>query len=123
MALHDFIASYVVSTGDGDRCGLHELVGAIASRRSEVAIDDVLTACQQACASLASAGHVRVEMTPPRADRPERDGYTLVSVQDALAAFEDDATWQAPSDARPRYWLIATDEGRAAYISEEVVSL
>ncbi len=123
MALHDFIASYVVSTGDGDRCGLHELVAAIASRRSDVSADDVRTACQQACASLASAGHVRVEMTPPHADRPERDGYTLVSPEDALVAFGDAATWQPPSDARPRYWLVATEDGRAAYISEEVVSL
>ncbi len=121
--MHEFIASYVIGVADTDRCGVHELVPAIASRRDDVSESEVALACREACAALVRAEHVRLEMTPAGADRPGRDGYTPVAIDDALKVFDDEASWRFPSDAHPRYWLVATDAGRAAYISEDVVSL
>ncbi|MCP5044432.1 MAG: hypothetical protein GY944_25665 [bacterium] len=123
MALHDYIASYVISSGDGDRCGLHELLAAIGTRRSELDADEVLHACRDTCLSLVDAGHVRFEMTPAGADRPTRDGYTLIAAEDTHEILQGREAWTSPSDAHPRYWLVATDTGKAAFISEEVVSL
>jgi len=123
VVLHDFIATYVIGAGDTDRCGVHELVAAIESRRPATPRDELEAACRDACVSLVEAGHVRVDMTPAGAERPGRDGYTPVARAEAIAVFRDALSWSSPADARPRYWLAATDAGRAAYISDEVVSL
>jgi hypothetical protein len=117
------IASYVVSSGDGDRCGPFELLAAIQSRHPDNSADEVLEACRSACTSLAAEGHVRLEMTPPHADRPTRDGYTAIPDAAVEGILRDPESWQSPRDARPRYWLVATETGKAAYISEDVVSL
>ena len=117
------IASYVVSAGDGDRCGTFELLAAIGSRNPEISEEDVWQACFAACTALVGEGHVRLEMTPPHADRPTRDGYTQIPSADVETILGNRESWQSPQDARPRYWLVATEAGKAAYISEEVVSL
>lgn len=119
----DYIASYVVSTGDGDRSGPFELLAAIGSRHPETSGEEVLEACLLACISLANQGHIRLEMTPPHADRPTRDGYTKILDADIEGILRDPRSWQGPQEARPRYWLVATETGKAAYISEDVVSL
>ena len=118
-----FIASYIVSSGDGDRCGLSELLVAIGSRRPEANRDEIFEACLAACLHLVSEHQVRLEMTPPHADRPGRGGYTEVAPQTASKILRDPVSWQSPRESQARYWLIATDAGKAAYISEEVVSL
>lgn len=118
-----YIASYVVSSGDGDRCGPFELLAAIGSRNPETRGEEVFEACLSACLSLVSEGHIRLEMTPPHADRPTRDGYTQIRDADVERILRDPESWQSPQDARPRYWLVATETGKAAYISEDVVSL
>jgi len=123
MVIDDFIASYVVSSGDGDRCALYELIAAIATRRPEMNPDEVFVACRDACTTLVGDEHVHLEMTPPHADRPGRDGYTAVAIRDAAAVLHDRDSWQSPSEALPRYWLVATESGKAAFISQEIVSL
>lgn len=123
MALEEFIASYIVGAADTDRVGLFELSTAIGTRRPELERDEIERACLSACTQLLRAGHVRVEVTPAGARRPGRGGYKKLAEPDAQAALDDPASWQPPSDAHPRYWLVATDAGREAYISEEVVSL
>lgn len=119
----DYIAAYVVSAGDGDRCGLSELLAAIGSRRPHVGKDDVFAACVSACIALAQRGHVRLEMTPAFASRPGREGYVVVDENDVEATLRDARSWQSPKESRPTYWLVATEAGKAAYISEDVVSL
>ena len=118
-----YIASYVVSSGDGDRCGLSELLAAIGTRRSEASSEEVLEACVAACLALVQEQHVRLEMTPARAGRPGRGGYTQISVADAPAVLRDPASWQSPRESEPHYWLVATDAGKSFYISEDTVSL
>lgn len=118
-----YIASYVVSSGDGDRCGLFELLAAIGSRNPETSDEDVLADCRSACTSLLSEGHARLEMTPPHADRPTRDGYTPIPTAEVEGVLGDPESWLSPQDARPRYWLVATESGKATYISEDVVHL
>lgn len=119
----EYVASYVVSSGDGDRCGLSELLAAIGTRRSEASSDEVFEACLAACVDLSNAGHVCLEMTPALASRPGRDGYTLIASDEAEATLNDRKVWQSPQETKPSYWLVATDSGKAKYISEEVVSL
>lgn len=119
----DYIAAYVVSAGDGDRCGLSELLSAIGSRRPEVDAAQVFDACVAACLTLAQREHVRLEMTPAFASRHGRDGYEVVGNGDVESTLRDAESWQSPSEARPIYWLVATDAGKSEYISEEVVSL
>lgn len=118
-----YIGSYVVSSGDGDRCGLSELLAAIGSRRSEASEEEVFAACLAACLSLVNDRHVALEMTPAHADRPGRGGYTEVSPSDAPEVLRDPVSWQSPRESRPRYWLVATEAGKAAYIGEDTVSL
>ena len=119
----DYIASYVVSSGDGDRCGLSELLAAIGIRRSEASSEEVFEACVAACLPLVSEGFVRLEMTPAHADRPGRDGHTQISEHDAQGVLSDPVSWRSPQESRPRYWLVATAAGKAAYISEDTLSL
>lgn len=119
----DYIASYVVSSGDGDRCGLFELLVAIQSRRPEANGEEVFDACLSACSSLTRVGHIRLEMTPPHADRPTRDGYTRIPEAAVEEILSNRESWLSPRDARPRYWLVATQTGKAAYISDDIVSL
>ncbi len=118
-----YVGSYVISSGSGDRCGLSELLAAIASRRPRADSDQVFEACLAACLSLADEGHVRIEMTPACADRPTRDGYTQVPAESAPQVLRDPQSWWSPRDTLPRYWLVATQEGRAAYISDDTISL
>jgi hypothetical protein len=118
-----FIASYVISSGDGDRCGLSELLVAIGTRRDSASSEEVFEACVAACLPLVSEQHVRLEMTPAYSDRPGRDGYTQVSLADAPTVLRDPVSWQSPRESRPHYWLVATEAGKAAYISEDTVSL
>ena len=119
----DYIAAYVVSAGDGDRCGLSELLSAIGTRRPEVSAEQVFDSCVAACVTLAQSGHVRVEMTPAFASRPGRDGYVVVEGSDVEPTLRNADSWQSPQESRPSYWLVATAAGKAAYISEAVVSL
>jgi len=119
----DYIASYVVSSGDGDRCGLSELLAAMETRQSDVDSEEVFEACVAACLPLLSQHHVRLEMTPAHADRPGRGGYTEISEENAPAVLRDPASWQSTLESQPHYWLVANEAGRAAYISEDIVSL
>ena len=118
-----YIASYAISSGDGDRCGLSELLAAIGSRRPEASRAEVSEACVAACLQLVSEHHIRLEMTPAHADRPGRGGYTEIPPQNAPEVLRDPESWQSPRESLPSYWLVATEAGKAAYISEEAVSL
>jgi hypothetical protein len=118
-----YISSYVVSSGDGDRCGLSELLAAIGSRRTDASSEEVLAACVEACLPLVNEGHVRLEMTPAHADRPGRGGYTLIEQADAPDVLRDPDSWHSPRESHPQYWLVATEAGKAAYISEDTFSL
>lgn len=118
-----FIQSFIVSSGDGDRCGLHELLPAIGSRRPEETPEEILEACREACVAVLEAGHAILEMTPAGADRPGRGGYTVVSLENARGILADQRAWQNPIDTDPRYWFIASEAGKAEYISSETISL
>jgi hypothetical protein len=118
-----FIESFIVSSGDGDRLGLHELLPAIGSRRPEATPEEVLAACRDASLAVLEAGHARFEMTPAHANRPGRDGYTAVSLEQARVILASDDAWQSPVESDPRYWFVATEAGKAEYISRETFSL
>ena len=55
--------------------------------------------------------------------RSTRDGYTKILDAEIEGVLRDPRSWQSPQEARPRYWLVATETGKTAYISEDVVSL
>lgn len=118
-----FIQSYIVSSGDGDRCGLFELLSAIGTRRPETSPEEIQSACREACLAVLEAGHAQFEMTPAGADRPGRGGYTAIPLEDARVILAGKIAWQSPIDANPRFWLIATEAGQAEYISAETISL
>lgn len=119
----DYIAAYVVSAGDGDRCGLSELLTAIGTRRPEVPAGEVFESCVSACFTLVHAGQARLEMTPAFASRPGRDGYVVVEAGDIEPTLRNTGSWQSPKESHASYWLVATEAGKAAFISEDVVSL
>ncbi|MCH7599262.1 MAG: hypothetical protein IH973_05845 [Myxococcales bacterium] len=119
----NYIASYVVSSGDGDRCGLSELLAAMQTRQSDASSEEIFEACVAACLPLVKKQHVRLEMTPAHADRPGRGGYTQISQEKAPEVLCDPASWQSPRESQPHYWLVATEAGKAAYISEDIISL
>lgn len=62
-------------------------------------------------------------MTLPHADRPGRDGYTLVTDEEVPAILADADAWLSPRDTNPCYWPMATESGKAKYISEDIFSL
>ncbi len=123
MVDRQFIQSFIVASGDGDRLGLHELLEAIGTRRPEESAEEVQRACLDACLAVLESDHAILEMTPAGADRPGRGGYTTVSLPDARTILASEGAWQAPVENDPRYWFIATDAGKAEYISGETVSL
>lgn len=122
IGLH-YIAAYVVAAGDGDRCGLSELLTAIGTRRPETDAEQIFESCVAACTTLVQNEHVRLEMTPAFASRPGRDGYVTIASDQVDATLRDPVSWESPKESQASYWLVATDAGKAAYISEEVVSL
>jgi hypothetical protein len=122
IGLH-YIAAYVVAAGDGDRCGLSELLTAIGTRHSEAGAEQIFESCVAACTTLVQSEHVRLEMTPAFASRPGRDGYVTIASDQVDATLRNTVSWESPKESHASYWLVATDTGKAAYISEEVVSL
>lgn len=118
-----FIESFIISTGDGDLCGLHELQTAIGTRYKDASAAETRAACLEACLTVLEAGHAIMQMTPPHADRPGRDGYTVISLEDARLILADDDSWRSPVESNARYWLVATESGKAEYISADTFSL
>ncbi|MFT5441895.1 MAG: hypothetical protein ACI8W3_000937 [Myxococcota bacterium] len=117
------IAAYVVSSSDGDRCSLSELLSAIRSRSPEASHEEVLDACRNTCLDLVREGHLRLDMTLPHANRPGRDGYTLVADEEVPAILTDPNAWLSPRETHACYWPMATESGKAKYISEDAFSL
>ncbi len=123
MLDRQYVQSFIISSGDGDRCGLHELLAAIETRHPEATLEEAKATCRDACLAVLEAGHALLQMTPAHADRPGRDGYTAVPLEDVRGILDAEASWQSPVESNPRYWLVATDSGKTEYISPEAFSL
>ncbi len=117
------IEAYIVAAADGDQLGLHELPSAVSRRTPELEEAEIYQLCRATCRDLLERGCIQLVSTPAFAARPGRDGFVAISSAEALEIVSDDQNWHLPAEAKARYWLVATDEGRAEYISESKLSL